>query len=218
MSLTLFDAIVFAVVLISAVLAMARGFVREVLSVASWVLAALAAFYFYDALLPLLEPYFSNQTIAIIISAAVIFFVALIVLTFITIKIADMVIDSRVGPVDRLLGFIFGAARGVLLLVIAFFFFTWLVPLADQPTWIANAQSRPILENLGRSLVAVLPDDIESTLLDRFEGDDAEGAAPVDAAETTEDPFEGLFTEEEQTPEYDQDSLDLLFNGGQQTP
>ena len=79
MPVTVLDVIVIVVVLISAGLAMVRGFVREVLSVASWVAAAAAAYYFYKSLLPLVEPYFDNRTIAIIVSAAVIFFVALII-------------------------------------------------------------------------------------------------------------------------------------------
>ncbi len=162
MAFTVLDVIVIVVVLISAVLAMARGFVREVLSVASWVAAVAAAYYLYGSVLPLVKPYFESNTVATIVSAAAIFFVALIVMSFITMKIADFVIDSRVGAVDRALGFIFGAARGLLLLVIAVLFFDWLVQ--TPPAWVANAQTRPMLENLGERLMAALPDDIEAAL------------------------------------------------------
>ena len=70
--------------------------------------------------------------------------VAFVLVTLVTMKISDFVIDSRVGAVDRAFGFLFGAARGVLLLVIALLFFSWLVP-SSSPTWVANAQSRPFL-------------------------------------------------------------------------
>ena len=149
MPVTVLDVIVLVVVLISAVLAMVRGFVREVLSVASWVAAAAAAYYFYKSLLPLVEPYFDNRTIAIIVSAAAIFFVALIVASYITMKISDFVIDSRIGAIDRAFGFIFGAVRGVLLLVIALLFFNWLVPA--PPAWVADARTKPFLDNLGET-------------------------------------------------------------------
>jgi len=54
-----------------------------------------------------------------VVAAAAIFFIALIVATYITMRVSDLVIDSRVGAFDRALGFLFGAARGILLLVIA---------------------------------------------------------------------------------------------------
>jgi membrane protein required for colicin V production len=184
MPVTVLDVIVIVVVLISAVLAMVRGFVREVLSVASWVAAAAAAYYFYKSLLPLVAPYFDNETVAIIVSAAVIFFVALIVASYITMKISDFVIDSRIGAVDRAFGFIFGAVRGVLLLVIALLFFNWLVPA--PPAWVADARTKPFLDNLGEQLMAALPEDAEATLLNRIKGagggsDDAASPAPADA-------------------------------------
>ena len=78
MPLTVLDVVVIVVVLISAILAMVRGFVREVLSVASWVAAAAAAYFFYKPLIPLVQPYVESGTVATIVSAAVIFFVALI--------------------------------------------------------------------------------------------------------------------------------------------
>ena len=43
-------------------------------------------------------------------------------------RIADFIIDSRIGALDRTLGFLFGAARGILLVVVAMLFFNWLVP------------------------------------------------------------------------------------------
>ena len=127
MPVTILDVIVVVVVLISAILAMVRGFVREVLSVASWVAAAAAAYFFYPHVLPLVQPYFDSNTVATIVAAAAIFFVALIVASYITMKISDFVIDSRVGAIDRVLGFVFGAVRGLLLMIVAVWFFDLLV-------------------------------------------------------------------------------------------
>ena len=147
MPITVLDVIVIVVVLISAILAMVRGFVREVLSVASWVAAAAAAYFFYKPVVPLVQPYIASTTVATIVAAAAIFFIALIVASYITMKISDFVIDSRVGAIDRALGFLFGAARGVLLLVIALLFFNWLVP--KPPPWVMPAQTKPMLDDLG---------------------------------------------------------------------
>ncbi len=162
MPLTILDIVVIVVVLVSALLAMVRGFVREVLSIASWLAAVAAAYFFYKPLLPIVRPYIESGTVALVVSAAVIFFVALIVASYITTKIADFVIDSRVGAIDRLLGFAFGAARGLLLIVIALLFFNWLVPA--PPSWVSAARSKPMLDGLGGALVAILPADLEAAL------------------------------------------------------
>jgi membrane protein required for colicin V production len=155
---------VLAIVLISAVLAMVRGFTREVLAIASWGAAAVAAIYFHPLVLPFLKPYISKDTIALAASAAVVFFATLIVVSIITVKVSDAILDSKVGPLDRSLGFIFGALRGLLLCVIAFAFFNWLVPDKAQPDWVKNAKMKPLLQSTGEELMAMLPDDPEGLL------------------------------------------------------
>ena len=118
MPITLLDGILLGITLFSAVLAMVRGFSREVLAVASWIAAAAAAYFLYPLLTPLALKYTSSDKIAMIGSAAVVFLIALIVVSYITMRIADFIIDSRIGALDRTLGFVFGAARGVLLVVV----------------------------------------------------------------------------------------------------
>lgn len=188
MPITILDGIVIIVVLISATLAMVRGFVREVLSVLSWVAAAAAAYFFYGPVVPMVKPYVESSTVATIIAASAIFFVALIVASYITMRISDFVIDSRVGAVDRILGFIFGAARGVLLLVIALLFFNWLVP--NPPTWVSQAGTKPFLDGIGQSLMAALPEDAEATILQRLRRDD-DSTTPETPPAGAEDPAPG---------------------------
>jgi membrane protein required for colicin V production len=180
MHLTLLDGIVIAIVVISAVLAMVRGFVREVLSVGSWVAAAGAAYFFHGPVVPLVRPYIASDTVATIIAAAVVFFVALIIASYVTMKISDVVIDSRMGTFDRILGFGFGAVRGLVLLVVALLFFSWLVP--QPPAWVSEARTKPMLDTVGARLMAALPKDVESTILNRFRhGEEAE-PTPVEPA------------------------------------
>ena len=190
MTVTLLDAILVAIMLVSALLAMVRGFSREVLSIVSWVAAAAAAFFFYKPLTPYAAQYISSNTIAMVASAAAIFVVTLIIVSFITLKIADFIIDSRVGALDRVLGFLFGAVRGLLLVVVAMLFFNWLAP-ENQPQWIATAKSKPFLDDLGQKLVAALPENPEQTILQTIKGTDAEAnpdAAPSDTAPAPDDP------------------------------
>lgn len=190
MPITIFDGIVIGVTLFSAVLAMVRGFSREVLSIASWAGSVAAAYYLYPLLLPYAKNYTADDRIALAASAGIIFIVALIIITFITTKIADFIIDSRIGALDRTLGFLFGAARGILLLVVAVAFWNWLVDVRSQPTWVTQAKSKPFLDSLVARLEAVLPDDIEPQIRARIlgKGQPAEGGqeqAPSDEAPST---------------------------------
>ena len=186
MPVTVLDLIVVVVILISAILAMVRGFIREVLSVASWVAAAAAAFFLYPSLEPLVAPYIGSDTVAKIVAAGIIFLITLIIASFITMKISDFVIDSRVGAIDRAFGFIFGAVRGVLILAVALLFFNWLAP--NPPAWIADARTKPMLEGLGEQIVAAIPDDVEGSIFDRIKGgqpnDGAAETLPNDEAGT----------------------------------
>jgi membrane protein required for colicin V production len=91
-----------------------------------------------------------------------------------------MVLDSRIGALDRTLGFLFGLARGLIIVVVAFLFFAWLVPDRSQPEWIRSAKSRVVLQGTGDWLMSMLPDDPESTILKRLKKPKPEGdeAAP----------------------------------------
>ena len=169
------DLALIAVVLVSAFLSMLRGFTREVLAIASWAAAAAAAYYFHPMALPYVKPYISKDTIALAVAASAVFFVTLIVVSIITVKISDMILDSKIGALDRSLGFLFGAGRGYLLCVIAFIFFAWLVPEKNYPAWVQNSKTRAWLEATGSSLQAMLPENLDQSLskmLKRNKGDD----------------------------------------------
>ncbi len=171
MPITLLDGILVGFTLVSAMLAMVRGFSREILSIASWAAAAAAAFFFYPLVLPYVQPYIDNEQIAMVAAAGVVFVLALIIVTVITMKIADWIIDSRIGALDRTLGFLYGAARGILVVAVGLLFFNWLVG-ANAPGWIADAKSRPLLQSIGTWLEDMLPDDPENSILKRLSPDE----------------------------------------------
>lgn len=166
MSLTILDGILLGVMLISAFLAMMRGFVREVFSIGTWVAAAAAALFFHPMLLPYIEPYVGNDLLSVALSAAAVFFITLIIVSFITIRISDFILDSGAGPIDRTLGFMFGAARGLLIVVVAMMIFNGLVQRENRPEWITNAQSLPTLMEIGGRITAALPENIQETIAD----------------------------------------------------
>jgi membrane protein required for colicin V production len=194
--LTAFDVGVGVLVLISAILATARGLTREVLSLATWAGSAAIAAYMYFSHPDIARQYIQEQIVADVVTVVGTFIVALIILHLITMRIADFVVDSKIGPLDRTLGFIFGVARGVLIAVVVVVFGEWLLntntPGGEDkmPTWARDSRSLPILQDLGDRLITALPDDLEqqvTTLLRRGTGATDEDASPTDQTAPAEE-------------------------------
>jgi membrane protein required for colicin V production len=191
MPITLLDVILIGVMLISAVLAMIRGFMREILSIAAWILAALATLYSYAKLLPYAKSYVNNDIVATAGVVAGTFLLTLLVVSVVTVRFSDMVLDSRVGALDRTLGFLFGLGRGLIIVVVAFLFFAWLVPDRSQPEWVRGAKSKVVLQSTGQWLMSMLPDDPESTILKRLKRQKPEEQEPPDAEQKPQAPRTG---------------------------
>jgi membrane protein required for colicin V production len=178
MPITLLDIVLIAVMLISGLLAMVRGFMREVLSIIAWILAAGATLYAYAKLLPLAKQYFNNDIVAAVAVVGGVFLITLLVVSVVTVRISDMVLDSRVGALDRTLGFLFGLARGLVIVVVAFMFFNWLVPDRSQPEWVRSAKSKVVLAGTGQWLMSMLPEDAPNTILNRLKKPKPEDTEP----------------------------------------
>ena len=168
MPITLLDVLLLVVMLISGLLAMIRGFMREILSIAAWIIAAIVTLYAYPKVLPIAQGYFSSTIVSTGIAVGGVFLLTLLIVSIITVRISDLVLDSRIGALDRTLGFLFGLGRGLIIVVVAFLFFAWLVPDRSQPEWVRGAKSKVVLQNTGQWLMSMLPDDPESTILKRL--------------------------------------------------
>jgi membrane protein required for colicin V production len=221
MPITLLDIIVLGVMLLSGLLAMVRGFMREILSIAAWAAAAIVTLTSYSRFVPMAKEYTDSDTVATVAVAAVLFLGTLIVASVITVKVSDMILDSRIGALDRTLGFVFGLARGLLIVVVAFAFFDWLVPPKTQPNWVSSAKSLGVLKGTGLWLQSVLPEDIMSTISKKLgrdkRGNEDPEAPPQQRTETpagslTTGSIDGGYTKSAR------DGLRQLLEGGKTTP
>lgn len=125
---TIIDGIVAVVIILSALLAYSRGLVREALAIAGWIAAGIVAFLFAPQLEPLVkevpvvgEFIADSCELSMIAAFTVVFAAALILASLITPLFSSLVQRSALGGVDQGLGFLFGVARGVLLVAIAYF-------------------------------------------------------------------------------------------------
>jgi membrane protein required for colicin V production len=166
MPFQLLDVILIGIMLISGLLALMRGFTREVLSLVAWGASALAAYFAVKqpALIDMALPYVDKPILAQIAVGAIAFIITLIIVSLISVKISDIVVDSSVGSLDRSLGLIFGFARGFVLVAISYLFYGWLVPAEKQETWVRNATTLPAIIYVGEILLEFMPPDIAETL------------------------------------------------------
>ena len=166
MDFTVVDAGVAVIALLSGVLAYSRGFTREMFALAGWAGAAVAAFY----LAPMLEPLIreapvigsylaASCVISIIAAFTIVVAVALLILSMFTPLVSGLVLDSMLAPIDRMLGFVFGILRGLVLIAVAFLIYTNLSGAGAWPP-IDNAASRTLFEESAALLEQSLPDSI----------------------------------------------------------
>jgi membrane protein required for colicin V production len=107
----------------------------------------------------------TQVAIAQIAIGAVIFLIVLIIVHLITSRISDIILDSSVGMIDRILGLLFGIARGFILVVIPYMFYESFIPdRENQQPWIRDAKSQPYLKSTGDAIRSTLETHMPSSL------------------------------------------------------
>lgn len=170
MSPDLLDIAVIVIVLISGVLALARGLVREVLSVGAWVGAAIATLYLFEFAQPVARTYIEVELIADIVAGVALFVITLIALSLISHALSRRVRDSALGPLDRSLGLVFGVVRGAALVALAYLIFSALFPPEDRPAWVTEARTEPFMAEGAEVLAAILPERWVAQSVDAADG------------------------------------------------
>jgi membrane protein required for colicin V production len=172
---TIVDGVVAGVVLISAILAYSRGLVREILAIVGWVVAAAVAFVFAADAEPLVQeiPVIRDLIdgsceLSILTSFAAVFGVALIVVTVFTPIFAGAVQRSAIGGIDQGLGFLFGVARGVLLVAVAFILYDRIVPEDQGMAIVADSQSRAIMASTQEKLEEMVPTEAPQWIVGKY--------------------------------------------------
>jgi len=144
---TFIDIIILIIIFISSILAMLRGFTREILAIFSWVAAISVAFFAWisdytrNFSTDLIQPDWLAYTVLV----GIIFIISLIISSFIASRLSKLILRSGIGSLDRILGLLFGGIRGYVLILAVYSLFTWAIP-EDYPEQLKKSKSQPMLE------------------------------------------------------------------------
>ena len=173
---TLFDAAVALVIVVSAILAYSRGLIREILAIAGWIIAAVAAF----ALAPIAEPLMGeipfvgnilggSCELTIITAFAAVFAVMLMIVALFTPLFSSLIRNSALGGVDQALGFFFGGLRGILLIAVAIMVYQAADIPPDTLPMVENSYSITLFGGVQQGLSEQLPQDAPNWIVQRYE-------------------------------------------------
>ncbi len=172
---TIIDGAVALVIIVSALLAYSRGLVREVMSIAGWIAAAVLAFMFAAqaeplmAEIPVIGEFIADSCeLSMIAAFFAVLAIALIVVSFFTPLLSGMVQRSALGGLDQGAGFFFGMLRGVLLIAVAFFVYN-VVMTGQSFTIVDDSRSAVIFNKMIGQIEAQNPEAALGWLTGKYE-------------------------------------------------
>ena len=187
------DIAILVIVGISALIALGRGLVKEVLSIVGWVLAGAAVIYLLLVLNPFTLKYIESGWMAGIATAAFILIVFMIVWIYATAGVVGKIRTSKLSGLDRLLGLFFGIVRAFLLIVLMYILISWMMPVKSQPDLLKKSKYFQIAGNFAEPIEKLIPKDTLDAIKEKTSevgltgDDDDEPAAEQKPAEAEKD-------------------------------
>lgn len=193
-NLTVVDGGAALIILVSSILAFSRGLVRELMAILGWIGAAIAAYYFAPGVQPLVkelpvigEFLADSCELSVVAAFAGVFVIGLIVAALFTPLFSGAVQRSALGGIDQALGFLFGAARGILLIAVGFIVYDRV--LSDQAIpMIDESRTALVFANFQSEIDQNIPSDAPGWIVERYNeltNVCATGVAPVTPAPET---------------------------------
>ncbi|MCE2842402.1 MAG: CvpA family protein [Novosphingobium sp.] len=158
--MTGFDIAVLILVGLGAVTGFLRGFVQEILALAAWVISLFAIHNMHTPLSAALVPYVGSESGATVLAFALLLLIPYAIVKLVANRMGEASRESVLGPIDRLLGFGFGAVKGMVITVLAFsvlvlgYDTVW--GIGGRPTWITQARTYPFVNASSEALVKMI--------------------------------------------------------------
>jgi membrane protein required for colicin V production len=179
------DVAILAVLAVSVIVSLFRGFIKEVFSILVWVAAVFAAFQVATPLAGSLAPFIELPSARVIVAFAAVFLLVLVVGGLIGFLVGKMVEKTGLSPTDRLFGMLFGLGRGLVIVVVAVMLLR-ATPFAEDPWW-RESRLMPTFEMLAERAHAYLPEGVRGVLQSESGPDDAASQSAIPLPELTGD-------------------------------
>lgn len=196
------DVVILIIVGISALIALSRGLVKEVLSIVGWVLSAAAVIYLLPILNPITLKYVESGWMAGVATSIFILIVFMIVWILTTGNIVNKIRTSKLSSVDRLLGLFFGIVRAFLLVVLMYILVSWMIPEKARPDLLKNSK----YFNIAGEFAAPIENLIPKATLDAIREKSSEVGLSLDDDEKDSD-----LEDKKESKNKDKSDIDALF-------
>ena len=161
------DVIILIITAISALIALCRGFIKEVLSIVGWVLAAIVVFYTLPVLTPLAQKYIASSLMAGLVTALLVLIVFYIIWLLSTDKMIGKVRTSKLSALDRFLGLLFGILRACLLVILFNILMTWMLPEESESGMFKESRYFTLAGKFAEPLESLIPQSTMDLIRDK---------------------------------------------------
>ena len=153
------DIAILIIVAVSALIALGRGLVKEVLSIVGWVLAGASVIYLLPVLNPYMMKYIESGWMSGVVTASLIIIVFMIIWIYTTAGVVGKIRTSKLSGLDRMLGLFFGVVRAFLLVVLMYILISWMMPVKSQPELLKKSKYFQIAGNFAEPIEKLIPKD-----------------------------------------------------------
>ena len=177
------DVVFLVIVGVSALVAIARGVTKELLSITGWLLAAVSVYYLLPVVDPIMKKYIASEVLSSLVSGMVILIMFCIFWVLAADKISTQIRFSKLSSLDRILGFIFGIFRGVIIVILLQIMISSLIPEESQKGVFAESRYFKLAGDASGPIKGLIPEKLFDDLKAKGESLGF-GAAKTDEAET----------------------------------
>ena len=154
------DIFILIIVLISGLIALNRGLIKEVLSIIGWMLSVVAIVTLLPIVQPLVQNFAQGDTFSLVVSAILILIVFFIIWIIITSQIIDKIRSSKLSAIDRILGLFFGIVRAWILIILFNILVGWVMTSDEQPQVMKESKYFQMAGDFAEPVEKLLPKDL----------------------------------------------------------
>ncbi len=181
------DVVILIITAISALIALCRGFVKEVLSIVGWILASITIFYLLPILTPFAKNYIASSVMASIVTALIILIVFYVIWLLSTDKLIGKVRSSKLSAIDRMLGLLFGVVRACLIVILFNILVSWVLPNSRNEDMFKDSKYFTLAGEFAKPIEGLIPEETKNLIAIKDEKSKEVAAKKDDKKEAKKD-------------------------------